>query len=37
MDYSDDKNLIHEERFCYFLGWLAAEVLQLLKKQGCLR
>jgi hypothetical protein len=27
----------HEERFCYYLGWLAAEVLQLLKKQGYLR
>jgi hypothetical protein len=37
MDYSDDKNLIHEERFAYYLGWLSAELLELLKKQGYLR
>jgi hypothetical protein len=37
MDYSEDGDMTHEERFCYHLGWLAAEVLQLLKKQGYLR
>jgi hypothetical protein len=37
MNYSDDGPLIHEERFAYFCGWLAAEVMQLLKKQGYLR
>jgi hypothetical protein len=37
MDYSEDWAMIHEERFCYHLGWLAAEVLQLLKKEGYLR
>jgi hypothetical protein len=36
MDYDTD-TLEHEERFCYYLGWLAAEVLQLLKKEGYLR
>jgi hypothetical protein len=37
MDYSDDPSLVHEERFCYYLGWLAAELLQRLKKDGYLR
>jgi hypothetical protein len=27
----------HEERFCYYLGWLSAELLQFLKKEGYLR
>jgi hypothetical protein len=34
MDYGDDADIEHEERFCYYLDWLAAEVLQLLKQQG---
>jgi hypothetical protein len=29
MDYSRDGDLIHEERFAYYHGWLAAEVLKL--------
>jgi hypothetical protein len=37
MDYAEDWAMIHEERFCYYLGWLAAEVLQLLRSQGYLR
>jgi hypothetical protein len=37
MDYSDRENLAHEERFAYHIGWLAAELLQLLKKEGYLR
>jgi hypothetical protein len=37
MDYSDDKNCAHEERFCYYLGWLAAELLQILEKDGYFR
>jgi hypothetical protein len=37
MDYSDDKYLAHEERFCYYLGWLSDEVLKLLKKERFLR
>jgi hypothetical protein len=36
MDYHVD-TIEHEERFCYYLGWLAAEVLHLLKKEGYLR
>jgi hypothetical protein len=36
MDYHVD-TLEHEERFCYYLGWLSAELLQLLKKEGFLR
>ncbi|MDR1615875.1 MAG: hypothetical protein LBR98_02550 [Syntrophomonadaceae bacterium] len=37
MDYSYRENKTHEERFCYYLGWLSAELLQLLKKEGFLR
>jgi hypothetical protein len=37
MDYSNDKHLVHEERFAYYLGWLSAEVLKLLKKERFLR
>jgi hypothetical protein len=37
MDYSNREDLTHEERFCYHLGWLAAELLQRLKKDGYLR
>lgn len=38
MDYSNrGKTSEHEERFAYYLGWLAAEVLQLLKKERLLR
>jgi hypothetical protein len=36
MDYNAD-TLEHEERFSYYLGWLSAEVLQLLRKDGYLR
>jgi hypothetical protein len=36
MDYSGGEDITHEERFCYHLGWLAAELLQLLKKEGYL-
>jgi hypothetical protein len=38
MNYAGRKeDNAHEERFCYYSGWLAAEALQLLRKQGCLR
>jgi hypothetical protein len=37
MDYSDREDIAHEERFAYYLGWLAAEVLSLLRKEGYLR
>jgi hypothetical protein len=38
LDYSDrGENTAHEERFAYFLGWLAAELLGLLKKDGYLK
>jgi hypothetical protein len=37
MDYSNREDISHEERFAYHIGWLAAEVLQLLKKERYLR
>jgi hypothetical protein len=41
LDYSGEDDITfgasHEERLAYYMGWLAAEVLQLLKKQGYLR
>jgi hypothetical protein len=37
MDYSEKDDLAHEERFAYYMGWLSAEVLDLLKKQGYLQ
>jgi hypothetical protein len=36
MDYNVD-TLEHEERFSYYVGWLASEMLQLLKKERYLR
>jgi hypothetical protein len=36
MDYSAD-TLEHEERFAYYIGWLASEVLQILKEARYLR
>jgi hypothetical protein len=32
MDYGDDTDIEHEERFAYYHGWLAAEVLRVLKE-----
>jgi hypothetical protein len=37
MDYSKDESLEHEERFAYYLGWLADMALDLLKEKGYLR
>jgi hypothetical protein len=36
MDYNAD-TLEHEERFCYYLGWLSAEVLEILTKEGYIK
>jgi hypothetical protein len=37
MDYSNRTDTTHEERFAYYMGWLAAELLRILKKAGYLR
>jgi hypothetical protein len=38
MNYAGRKeNNIHEERFCYYSGWMAAEALRILKEKGYLR
>jgi hypothetical protein len=39
LDYSarETSGASHEERFAYYLGWLAAELLRLLKKDGHLK
>jgi hypothetical protein len=36
LDFNTD-TLEQDERFAYYIGWLSAEVLQLLKKEGYLR
>jgi hypothetical protein len=41
LDYSGEEDITfgcsHEERLCYYTGWLAAEALRVLRKQGYLR